>query len=225
MDELPQSLTVTFDQPRTVGKYAYMPRQVGTNGMVTQYELYAVLADGTKTLVASGNWDVNANEKFAVFNPIEAVALELKVLAGAGGFGTAAEVNVYAYGDIEVDPDPVPQATIVDDRDNALVYTGTWHDDSNAAFHAGTARYTDEENASVEFTFSGNAVRWYGQKDTNFGTANVYIDDELMGEVDANGSVAVGQLLFEQTGLFDGEHTIRIIRISGVIDLDYFSYV
>lgn len=223
-DELPQSLTVTFDQPRTVGKYAYMPRQVGTNGMVTEYELYAVLADGTKIQVAAGNWDVNSNEKFAVFNPVEATALELKVLAGAGGFGTAAEVNVYAYGDIEPDPDPVPQATIVNDRDSALVYTGTWHDDSSSMFHAGTARYTDEENASVELTFVGSTIRWYGQKDTNFGTANVYIDNELIGEVNANGSIAVGQLLFEQTGLSNGEHTIRIARLSGVIDLDYFSY-
>ncbi|MDE7220943.1 MAG: discoidin domain-containing protein [Oscillospiraceae bacterium] len=223
-DELPQSLTVTFDRPRTVGKYAYTPRQAGTNGMVTQYELYAVLADGTKVQVAAGSWDVNADEKFAVFNPIEAAALELKVLAGAGGFGTAAEINVYAYGDIGPDPGPVPQETIVDDRDSALVYTGTWHDDSSSAFHAGTARYTNEENASVALTFVGSTIRWYGQKDTNFGTANVYIDGELVGEVNAYGSMAAGQLLFEQAGLAEGEHTIRIVRLSGVIDLDYFSY-
>ena len=85
------------------------------------------------------------------FAPVEAVGLELKAIAGAGGFGTAAELNVYAYGPIE----PAPVYVPVDDRDASLVFTGAWNSDSNGSFYEGTARYTNEIGASVEFTFVG----------------------------------------------------------------------
>ena len=59
----------------------------------------------------------------------------------------------YIPNDTETDPgmatESATESIVVDDRDNSLVYTGTWHDDSNVAFHAGTARYTNEVNASV----------------------------------------------------------------------------
>lgn len=219
-DELPQSITVTFDHLRTVGKYVYTPRQVGTNGMVTQYELYATLADGSKVLVASGNWDVSTDNKSVSFDAIDATALELKVVAGAGGFGTAAEINVYEI----TDPSPAPTVVYVDDRDSALVYTGVWHDDNQPVFYDGTARYTNSAGATVELTFVGTAIQWYGQKDTNFGMANVYLDNVLVAEVNVNGPMTARQLLFEKLDLDAGEHTIRIEWASETIDVDYFTY-
>lgn len=119
---------------------------------------------------------------------------------------------------------PVKTTTIVDDRDSALVYTGVWHDDAHVAFHAGTARYANSDGASVELTFTGTAVRWYGQNDTNFGSAAVYIDSVLEETVNVNGTAATGLLLFEKTGLSNSEHTIRVARASATIDVDYFSY-
>lgn len=218
MDTLPQSLTVTFSEATTVGKYVYTPRQVGTNGMVTQYELYATKEDGTSVLVTSGTWDVDTSDKIITFDPVEATALELKVIGGSGGYGTAAEINVYEY------VDEVVEYTIVDDRDSAVIYSGTWNDDSNSSFHNGTARYTNESGASVSFAFNGTAIQWYGQHDTNFGTANVYIDGDLVGEVNAYGTMASGQLLFEKADLTAGQHTIQIVQTSATIDVDYFAY-
>lgn len=113
----------------------------------------------------------------------------------------------------------------VDAMSDTLVYSGTWYDDSNTAFDAGTARYTDSAEAYVELTFSGTAVRWYGQYDTNFGSAAVYIDNELIETVSVNGSAAVDQLLFEKSDLSAGEHTIRIVCVTPVIDVDYLAYV
>lgn len=139
---------------------------------------------------------------------------------GAGGFGTAAEINVYEY------TGETPELTyhFVDDRDASLVYSGTWHDDSGSTFLNGTARYTSDANASVSFTFTGTAIQWYGQNDTNFGTANVYIDGVLVETVNVYGSMASQKLLFSRTGLTAGEHTIRIVRASATIDVDYFAY-
>ena len=218
--DLPQSLTVSFGSTKTVGKYVYTPRQTGTNGMVTQYELYAVLENGSTTLITSGTWAADSSDKVLTFTPVAATGLQLKVLAGAGGFGTAAEINVYEY--VGESQEPVYQ--IVDDRDSALLYSGTWTNDNNANFHNGTARYTAEADASVTFTFTGTAIQWYGQNDTNFGTANVYIDDVLMETVNVNGIMTAQKLLYSKTDLTPGSHTIRIVRASATIDVDYFAY-
>lgn len=218
--DLPQTLTVSFNQTRTVGRYVYTPRQVGTNGIVTQYELYAVQDGGEAVLIASGSWAEDHTDKIVTFDPVDATAIQLKVIAGAGGFGTAAEINVYEYAN------ETPELTyhIVDDRDASLVYSGTWHDDSASTFLDGTARYTSDTNASVSFTFTGTAIQWYGQNDTNFGTAKVYIDGILAETVNVNGTMTSQKLLFSRTGLSAGEHTILVVRASETIDVDYFAY-
>lgn len=120
------------------------------------------------------------------------------------------------------EPEPVYQK--VDDRDTALVYTGEWTNDDNNDFDSGTARYTSSEGAQVVFTFTGTAVRWYGQNDVNFGSAKVYVDNALVDTVNVNGEAIVKKLLFEQTGLTAGEHTLRIVCETPVIDVDYFEY-
>lgn len=122
------------------------------------------------------------------------------------------------------DSEPVLTYQMVDAMSSTLVYSGTWTDDNNSAFDSGTARYTNSADAYVELTFTGTAIQWYGQHDTNFGSAAVYIDDELVETVNVNGSAAVGQLLFEKTDLTAGEHTIRVVCVSPVIDVDYFAY-
>ena len=218
--DLPQTLTVSFNQTRTVGRYVYTPRQVGTNGIVTQYELYAVQGGGEAVLIASGGWAEDHTDKIVTFDPVDATAIQLKVIAGAGGFGTAAEINVYEY------TGETPELTyhLVDDRDASLIYSGTWHNDSSSTFLNGTARYTSDTNASVSFTFTGTAIQWYGQNDTNFGTAKVYIDGILAETVNVNGPMISQKLLFSRTGLPAGEHTILVVCTSATIDVDYFAY-
>ena len=44
--------------------------------------------------VASGNWENNAKEKTVNFDAIETDKVEFKVLAGAAGFGSAAEIQL-----------------------------------------------------------------------------------------------------------------------------------
>ena len=50
------------------------------------------------------------------------------------------------------------------------------------------------------------------------------VDGDLVGEVNANGTIASGQLLFEKTDLTAGQHTIQIVQTSATIDVDYFAY-
>ena len=70
----------------------------------------------------------------------------------------------------------------------------------------------------------GTAIQWYGQNDTNFGTAKVYIDGILAETVNVNGPMISQKLLFSRTGLPAGEHTILVVCTSATIDVDYFAY-
>ena len=134
------------------------------------------------------------------------------------------DLDYLAYGDVPAKPTPGHEFHDVDAMDPALVYTGAWNDDQNPGFHESSARYTSETGASVEYAFTGTMVRWYGQNDTNFGTARVYLDGALVETVNVNGPAAMGQLLFESAELTAGPHTIRIECASRVIDIDYLSY-
>ena len=133
-------------------------------------------------------------------------------------------VEITEYDDPSV-IDPDWGLTLVDDRDSSVIYQGEWVDDSNPTFHDGTARYTNTENASVEFTFTGTKIRWYGQKDVNFGTADVYLDGEFVRTINASGEMESGVLLFEALDLAPAYHTIKVVCKSGVIDIDKFAYL
>ena len=122
-------------------------------------------------------------------------------------------------GDWALNPEKFPNGA-----SDALRLTDAIHEHGNASFSEGTARYTNSTDASVVFSFTGTSIRWYGQRDTNFGTAEVYLDDELKTTVDANGAAEAGVCLFEALDLPAAEHTIKIVCKSGVIDIDRFAY-
>lgn len=145
-----------------------------------------------------------------------------KITTSYGAF----EIDALAYGNLEDDTPSEPERPfqIVDAASDELTYSGNWNDDLNDSFQNGTAKYTLETGASVKFSFEGTTIRWNGQTDTNFGSANVYIDDILVDSVNVNGPMAAGQILFELTGLDEGVHTIRIVCVTPVIDVDYFSF-
>ena len=119
-------------------------------------------------------------------------------------------------------PDLTRKETVTEETDSALIFEGDWTAEQNSGFSGGGSKYTTKAAAAVSFTFQGDSIAWYGQKDTNFGSAQVYIDDVLQEEVSCTGAVASGVKLYEKTGLAGGTHTIKIVCKSPVIDIDYF---
>lgn len=120
-------------------------------------------------------------------------------------------------------PEPLQTQLTAEESDPAVTFEGAWTAEQNGAFSGGACRYTTETGASVTFAFEGNRIAWYGQKDTNFGTAEVFVDDIPQGEISCSGAAQAGVKLFETSGLPDGRHTIRIVCKTPVIDVDYFS--
>ena len=62
-------------------------------------------------------------------------------------------------------------------------------------------------------TFTGTAVQWIGPKNTNGGIADVYLDGSLAATVDTYSPAGkeFQQVLFSQTGLTAGSHTLTIM--------------
>ena len=92
-DQAPFTVAMNLKAAEKVNGLTYLPRPGGGNGVVTSYEIYAQ-KDGQMVKVASGTWENNAKEKTVNFEAIETDKVEFKVLAGAGGFGSAAEIQL-----------------------------------------------------------------------------------------------------------------------------------
>lgn len=92
-DTAPYTLSMTLKEAEKVNGLTYLPRPGGGNGVVTRYEIYAQ-KDGQMVKVSEGNWDNNAQEKTVNFAAVHTNKIELKVLAGVGGFASAAEVHL-----------------------------------------------------------------------------------------------------------------------------------
>lgn len=91
--QAPFTVAMNLKASEKVNGLTYLPRPGGGNGVVTSYEIYAQ-KDGQRVKVASGTWENNAKEKTVNFDAIETDKVELKVLAGVAGFGSAAEIQL-----------------------------------------------------------------------------------------------------------------------------------
>ncbi|WP_139491801.1 hypothetical protein [Brevibacillus dissolubilis] len=98
----------------------------------------------------------------------------------------------------------------VEDRDQAITYTGTWQNNGNGS--NGSWTFNVDGNGSAELTFVGTGIRWYGYKDPEAGIANIYIDDIFIGQVDQYGEPTDTNyhMNFEKLDLPYGQHKIKI---------------
>ncbi len=118
---------------------------------------------------------------------------------------------------IAIDFNAEPAASVTytyDDIDPALQYTGSWSHVANQSYTGGdykdTESFSNVAGDSVTVPFSGTAVRWIGSKTNNHGNADVYLDGQKEPTVDASGSQSQA-VLFQQSGLTDGPHTLKIV--------------
>lgn len=105
--------------------------------------------------------------------------------------------------------------------------SGTWATQTKEEFLNSGEVYARHATSYAEFTFSGTSIRWIGSKSNQRGIADVYIDDELVAEeIDLYSETPeYQQVLFEETDLEPGEHTIKVDPISESNPDSMFSYV
>jgi len=97
----------------------------------------------------------------------------------------------------------------------------SFHGDYRDDVHSATA-----DGSSLEFTFTGTGVDWVTALAPDQGEADVSIDNKLVRRVNLhNEARTTTQQAFTQSGLTDGQHTLRIVKVSGgVLRTDLIRY-
>jgi fibronectin type 3 domain-containing protein len=83
-----------------------------------------------------------------------------------------------------VDNIPAISAGLVQENDIGAVYTGSWYNYGDERASGGNYRYNNREGDTFTITFYGTGAKYIAYKDSNYGKAEVYIDDVLMTTVD-----------------------------------------
>ena len=181
-----------------------------------EYGAAEVYLDGMfVSVVQAGGYNENNVKLFEALD-IPAALHTLKIKSKSGNIG----INYIAYE--AAIPEPIYEK--VGALSSRINYSGTWEVEHNEVFYEGNAKSTSESGATVEFTFYGTAIRWYGKRSLDFGIADVYLDGELADNVYSYGEARYGQLLFERKKLHRGTHTIQIVHRSRSSDVEYFTY-
>jgi len=106
-----------------------------------------------------------------------------------------------------------PNNAFIDDADAGNLFSGTWETlAGESGYYNTTCHVSTSVGASVESTFSGSQISWYGLTNIDLGMASVYIDGVLTADdIDCYNSIRISHLLYTKTGLSSGNHTIKIV--------------
>jgi hypothetical protein len=123
-------------------------------------------------------------------------------------------------------PTPVaPIATLgmVDDTSSSVVYTGSWKAQTvKSGPYNLTTHYSYTGGSSLSMTFQGNQIRYYFPTYYDRGLSKIEIDGIEVANVDAYSATLVWGEFWDSPVLNLGQHTIKISRVNGTIDLDAF---
>lgn len=76
--------------------------------------------------------------------------------------------------------------------------------------------YATANDAAINFTFTGTGVEWITALAPDQGEAEFYVDGKLVQRVNVHNDVRVtARQAFNATGLKNGQHTLRIVKVSG----------
>ena len=101
----------------------------------------------------------------------------------------------------------------INDSDASIIYgTGWSYNSSVSGFVNNDCHTSNTPGSFIEYKFKGKVIKVIGDKDTNHGRLDVYIDGSLVTTIDAySTSWMKQQELYANTGLTNGTHTIKIV--------------
>lgn len=94
-------------------------------------------------------------------------------------------------------------------------WAGTWQTAEHAAYGGGTARSSDEADATVTFRFIGRGVAWIGPKGPTRGQAKIYVDGAYVRTIDLYSSTFnATSSVYGRSWSTSGAHTL-VIKVVG----------
>jgi hypothetical protein len=103
------------------------------------------------------------------------------------------------------------QDWVAGDDVNHFRYDGQWRHGAGNVEADGSDSYCSIPGDSVTMKFVGTRIRFYGVMAENHGIADVYLDGQLVGEVDEYATHRIpGSMMYESPMLPRGEHTLQL---------------
>ncbi len=128
---LPATVEIDMGQAYVIDQFDYLPRQSGSNGHITSYELYGKLnAEDEYELLSEGTWEGNSDIKKVSLEPLEVRYLKFVAVEGTGTssqtFAAAAEFYVHAYDSKKELKAAYDAAGVFTDEDAELFTADSW---------------------------------------------------------------------------------------------------
>ncbi|MEX1651766.1 hypothetical protein ABZ960_00965 [Streptomyces pseudovenezuelae] len=151
------------------------------------------------------NWGSNATNTTVVQSTI----------VSGGAWPAAAQAIIAASGPTAAYR---PMTGLIDDDDTAIAYTGSW----STSGYRGLGDFHDNVHAAgangstATLTFTGTGVSVIGEKYSDQGQIEVFVDGTSKGLFDTTSTTRQAQqAVYSTSGLSAGSHTIQVVKRSG----------
>ncbi|MGO4497308.1 X2-like carbohydrate binding domain-containing protein [Paenibacillus sp. 2RAB27] len=181
--------------------------------------LFKVTALGGKSLVNdddtglkyTGTWTRNGGKELAR----DAQDLSIAVTDSSPAPAVQSE---YVSAQANASDATVSHAVYINDTDPLIQYSNKWGHNSGRPFgdYQGDVHYGESDSGTdpeFNFSFTGTGIEVFSEQGTSNGRMDVYIDGQLKGTVDAEGTQQSGQYsVYRIADLPQGAHTLRVVR-------------
>lgn len=148
-------------------------------------------------------------------SPVSATQVKITVGTSDGKVPMLSEVGVYKASEgfqlAGTAPEGMETTSVNDTTKFTFSSTG-WNPQTGSSYINGQNTWSNKANAEFTYTFDGTKVYLMGTKDPGHGSADVYIDGQLVETINTNAtSRSTGTKIFESADLTDGHHTLRVV--------------
>lgn len=148
-------------------------------------------------------------------SPVSATQVKITVGTSDGKVPMLSEVGVYKASEGFQLAGTAPEGmetTSVNDTSKFTFSSTGWNPQTGSSYINGQNTWSNKANAEFTYTFDGTKVYLMGTKDPGHGSADVYIDEQLVETINTHAtSRSTGTKIFESADLTDGHHTLRVV--------------
>lgn len=148
-------------------------------------------------------------------SPVSATQVRITVGTSDGKVPMLSEVGVYKASEGFQLAGSAPEGmetTSVNDTTKFTFSSTGWNPQTGSGYINGQNTWSNKANAEFTYTFDGTKVYLMGTKDPGHGSADVYIDGELVETINTNAtSRSTGTKIFESVDLTDDHHTLKVV--------------
>jgi len=146
------------------------------------------------------------------------ISLQQATVVSGGAWPSAAQSIIAAAGPST--PNPIAEGLTgrINDDDSAITYTGNWSVSNDRGYgdYVDDVHVTRGNGDGASLTFTGTGVSVLGEKYSDQGQVEVFLDGTSQGLFDTSSAARQAQaVIYSTSGLSLGSHTIRVVKRSG----------